>query len=98
VHGDAVIGGVPGAADIVGDHRVFDNDIAGMIIGDKEDGRAVFVYFIVLDPSAKNRQCHRVSVVVYCSSATAAGCTGICRIGAITNGAVIGKQAVDNDP
>ena len=98
MHGDAVIGGVPGAADIVGDHRIFDNDVAGVIILDKKDGRAVFVYFIVLDLSANNGQCHRVSVVVYCSSATAAGCSRICRIGAITNGAVIGKEAVDNGP
>ena len=32
MHGDTVIGGVPGAADIVGDHRIFDNDIRVGII------------------------------------------------------------------
>ena len=94
VHGYAVVDRVPGTADIVRYGGAVDDDVAGVVIGDKEDGRAVCIDSVVLDERAENSQRHRVAVIIDGPPAAAARRAGLCRIGAVADGAVVGKQAV----
>jgi hypothetical protein len=98
VHGYAVVGRVPESADIVRYCGRIDDDVARVVVGDKEDGRAVFIDVVVCDARAENGQGHRVAVIVDGAAAAAARRTGLGRIGAVPDGAVVGKQAVDDGP
>ena len=52
VHGYAVVSRVPGATDIVRYCGIIDDDIARVVIGNKEDGRAVFIEVVVCEKNA----------------------------------------------
>lgn len=98
MHGYTIVSRVPVATDVVGDHRIIDDDIAGMIVGYEEDRRSMLVDLVVRDPCAQNGQGHGVAVVVDRSPAAAAGRAGLRRIGPIPDGAVVGEEAVDDGP
>ncbi len=80
---------MPGAADVAGDHRVFDAYVAGVVVGHKEDRRAVSVDLVLLDTDAAQRQRHGVAVIVDRAAAAPARGAGFGRIAAVADGPVV---------
>ena len=59
MHGYAVVSRVPEATDIVRYGGIIDDDVARVVIGNKEDDRAVFIDVVVFDARAENGRRHR---------------------------------------
>jgi len=76
---------IPTPSNILPNDRFVDDDIAGMVIGHKEDGRTMRCYLIFFDFAAIETQSHGIAIIVNSATTTATGRTTSSGIASITN-------------